>query len=142
MAERSWSKLYPSKAEALVTNLDEPAQNSPITSLTSEWLQDLARCLTPDKIIAVMSISDRKKFNSENTKWFFSNFRGRINCLLGVEGSIFHQLMSLYPYNPKVNKVAEDISGISWLRKCKQNALAGILDRKKNISGSQNVMVN
>ena len=31
-----------------------------------------------DKISAVMSISDRKKFNSENTKWFFSNFRGRI----------------------------------------------------------------
>lgn len=52
--------------------------NSPITSLTSEWLQDLARCLTPDKISAVMSISDREKFNSENTKWFFSNFRGRI----------------------------------------------------------------
>lgn len=25
-----------------------------------------------------MSISDRKKFNSENTKWFFYNFRGRI----------------------------------------------------------------
>ena len=57
---------------------------------------------------------------------------GDCNCLLGVEGSIFPRLMSLYPYKTEVNEVAGDISG---MRKCRQKCSSRNLGLEKKYFG-------